>query len=94
MIDRNEKFKPTKEEVYKMAKDYWEGLTKDREKVLERLSVLITNKAKVGAFRATQKIKRKDVEYIKEKLEDVGYKFSIIEDPNDKDFVIIEVNFS
>lgn len=94
MIDRNSKFSPSEKEAYKLAQNYWDGLTKDREKFLETLSTMIKNSAKMGAYSITQEIRKKDEEYIKEKLEDVGYEVLFRENPNNAnmDFIIVSFN--
>lgn len=94
MIDRETKFEPSEEEAYKLAKDYWDGLTSDREKLLENLSNVIRTNAKAGAYSITQVVPKKEEEYLKQKLEDVGYTVLFRTNPNDadKDFIIVSFN--
>ncbi|KOF55791.1 hypothetical protein AGR56_18540 [Clostridium sp. DMHC 10] len=94
MIDKNSKFSPSEKETYRIAKNYWDGLTKSREKILEHLSEVIKSNASSGAYSITQMIPKKDEKYIKEKLEDVGYEVLFRENPNDAnmDFIIVSFN--
>ena len=92
-MDKTSKFTPSREEACKIANDYWKELSDYREKFLESLSEAITYNAQVGNYEITQEILKNEKEYIKEKLEDVGYTVSFTENPNDEKYDFIVVSF-
>ncbi|ERK31114.1 hypothetical protein [Clostridium intestinale] len=89
MIDKDSKFQPSKEEAYKEAKSYWDGLTESREKTLETISASISASVKSSIFSVTHVIKKCDSEYVKQKLEDVGYEVSFGAKDDDTEFIIV-----
>ncbi len=90
-MDKTVKFTPSREEACKIADNYWKELSDYREKFLDSLSETITYNAQAGNYTITKQILKNEKEYIKEKLEDVGYTVSFTENPNDEkyDFIII-----
>ncbi len=88
-MDKNSMFRPDKDEAFKIAHDYWAGITKDKEKLMDEISQSIINSAKMGSYTITKVIKKEDVPYIKEKLEDVGYKVEVSSKDSDYDFLRI-----
>ncbi|MEG2246302.1 MAG: hypothetical protein RSC84_02535 [Peptostreptococcaceae bacterium] len=92
-MDKSIRFTPNKEQACKIANGYWADLSDYREKFLDKLSEAITYNAQAGNYTITQEILKNEKEYIKEKLEDVGYNVSFIENSNSEKYDFIVVSF-
>lgn len=92
-MDKSNKFAPNKSEACKLADDYWKDLADYREKFLDNLKTTIVANAKVGKYEITRKILKNEKEYIKAKMEDVGYTISFIEDKDDEKYDFINISF-
>ncbi|KGJ48071.1 hypothetical protein KD33_16745 [Clostridium sp. NCR] len=92
-MDKSNKFTPNKSEACKLADDYWKDLSDYREKFLDNLKTTIVANAKVGKYEITQKVLKDEKEYIKGKLEDVGYTISFSEDKDDEKYDFIKISF-
>ncbi len=92
-MDKNSIFSPTKDEAKKIADDYWADLTDYREKTFNYLHDLIKANAQSGNYKITSEILKSEKDYIKEKLEDSGYKTKLLDQHQDQKYMYIEVSF-
>lgn len=92
-MDKNSMFKPTKEEACKLANGYWSDLTGYREKTLDDLSQKIKANAEIGRYEIVSEILKSDKDYIKAKLEDVGYGIELLDHHQNEKYIFIKVNF-
>lgn len=90
---KNSKFTPTREEACNLADNYWSDLSDYSEKFLNNVSSLIADNAKAGKYDIKDYILKTEKEYIKEKLEDVGYDISFIELKDNEKYDIISISF-
>lgn len=92
-MDKSTKFMPTKEEACKLADNYWADLTGYREKTLNRIKDLITSNASIGKYEITCDFLKTEKDYIKEKLEDVGYKVELLDCHTEDKYIFMKVSF-
>ncbi|MDC4246250.1 hypothetical protein [Clostridium perfringens] len=88
-MDKTTKFTPSRDEANKLAEDYWKDLSTYSEKKLDELSEIIKCNAKLGKHKVTTDVLISQQEYIKSKLEDVGYKVEISENNDKYNFMYI-----
>lgn len=93
-MDKNNMFKPNKDEAHEMADKYWSDLTEYREKTLNDLSDLIKGNASMGKYKITSEILKAEKDYIKEKLEDAGYNVQLVENHQDSRYIYFEISFT
>lgn len=88
-MDRTTKFTPSRDEANKLAEDYWKDLSSYSEKKLDELSEIIKCNAQIGRHEVSTEILISQQEYIKSKLEDVGYKVEIRKNDDKYNFMRI-----
>lgn len=93
-MDKNDMFKPTKEETKNIADNYWKDLSDYAEKKLDEISDTITAVAMSGKYEAVFEVLKTDKDFIKEKLEDVGYKIEFKDKPGDEKNIYMLVYFN
>lgn len=93
-MDKNSMFKPTKEEVKKIADSYWNNLSDYAEKKLDEISNIITAVAKKGEYHTAFEVLKNEKDFIKEKLEDVGYRVEFKDKPGDEKNIFMLVYFN
>ncbi|MFR1708923.1 MAG: hypothetical protein ACLSV2_08485 [Clostridium sp.] len=92
-MDKSLKFTPTKEEACKLADNYWADLTEYREKTLKYISEAISANALSGKYEITCEIIKDEKDYIKEKLEDVGYEVRVLDNHKDEKYTYVVIVF-
>ena len=93
-MDKNSMFKPTKEETKNIADNYWSNLSDYAEKKLDEISNIITAVAKTGKYDTAFEVLKSEKDFIKEKLEDVGYRIKFQDKPGDEKNIFMLVYFN
>lgn len=93
-MDKNNMFKPTKEETKNIADNYWKDLSDYAEKKLDEISNVITAVANTGKYETAFEVLITEKDFIKEKLEDVGYKIKFQDKLGDEKNIYMLVYFN
>lgn len=93
-MDKNDMFKPTKEETKNIADNYWKDLSDYAEKKLDEISDTIIAVAKSGKYETAFEVLKTEKDFIKQKLEDVGYKIKFKDKPGDEKNIYMLVYFN
>lgn len=92
-MDKSNKFTPSSEQACQYADDYWKEKLSNRDKVLKDIQTTIIANSKKGSYDITYKILNGDKDYLKEKLEEVGYKIKFVSYQDGDEFLYIIVSF-
>lgn len=88
-----DKFTPSSEQAHEYADEYWKEQLSNREEVLKSIQSKILANSKRGSYKIVSKILKTDQEFLKEILEDAGYKIIFSQCPDGEEFAYINILF-